>query len=113
MASDEQLISFDAQKTHYESYIRSNHEWEYVGLYYDEGITGPKKDVRAGLLSMIADCEDGKIEFIITKSISRFARNTTDCLEMVRKLTDLGVSIFFEKENINTGSMECELCFPS
>lgn len=58
---------------------------------------------------MIADCEDGKIEFIITKSISRFARNTTDCLEMVRKLTNLGISIFFEKENINTGSMESEL----
>ena len=58
---------------------------------------------------MIADCEAGKIEFIITKSISRFARNTTDCLEMVRKLTDLGISIFFEKENINTGSMESEL----
>jgi len=61
------------------------------------------------LLSMIADCEKGKIEFIITKSISRFARNTTDCLEMVRKLTDLGISIYFEKENINTGSMESEL----
>lgn len=108
-ASDEQLISLEAQKAHYESYIRSNDEWEYVGLYYDEGITGTKKDVRAGLLSMIADCEDGKIEFIITKSISRFARNTTDCLEMVRKLTDLGISIYFEKENINTGSMESEL----
>ena len=108
-ASDEQLISLEAQKAHYESHIRANDEWEYVGLYYDEGITGTKKDVRAGLLSMIADCEDGKIEFIITKSISRFARNTTDCLEMVRKLTDLGISIFFEKENINTGSMESEL----
>lgn len=108
-ASDEQLISLEAQKAHYESHIRANDEWEYVGLYYDEGITGTKKDVRAGLLSMIADCEAGKIEFIITKSISRFARNTTDCLEMVRKLTDLGISIFFEKENINTGSMESEL----
>ena len=108
-ASDEQLISLEAQKAHYENYIRSNDEWEYVGLYYDEGITGTKKDVRAGLLSMITDCEDGKIEFIITKSISRFARNTTDCLEMVRKLTDLGISIYFEKENINTGSMESEL----
>lgn len=94
-ASDEQLISLEAQKAHYEKYIRSNDEWEYVGLYYDEGITGTKKDVRGGLLSMIADCEDNKIEFIITKSISRFARNTTDCLEMVRKLTDLGISIFF------------------
>lgn len=108
-ASDEQLISLDAQKAHYESYIRSNDAWEYAGLYYDEGITGTKKDVRAGLLSMISDCEEGKIEFIITKSISRFARNTTDCLEMVRKLMDLGISVFFEKENINTGSMESEL----
>ena len=108
-ASDEQLISLEAQKAHYENYIRSNDEWEYVGLYYDEGITGTKKDVRAGLLSMIADCEDGKIEFIITKSISRFARNTTDCLEMVRKLIGLGVHIYFEKENINTGTMESEL----
>lgn len=108
-ASDEQLISLEAQKAHYENYIRSNDKWEYVGLYYDEGITGTKKDVRAGLLSMIADCEDGKIEFIITKSISRFARNTTDCLEMVRKLIGLGVHIYFEKENINTGTMESEL----
>ncbi len=108
-ASDEQLISLEAQKAHYEEYIRANDEWEYVGLYYDEGITGTKKDGRAGLLSMIDDCEDGKIEFIITKSISRFARNTTDCLEMVRSLTDLGISIYFEKENINTGSMESEL----
>ena len=108
-ASDEQIISLEAQKAHYEEYIRANDEWEYVGLYYDEGITGTKKDGRAGLLSMIDDCEDGKIEFIITKSISRFARNTTDCLEMVRSLTDLGISIYFEKENINTGSMESEL----
>ena len=108
-ASDERLISLEAQKAHYENYIRSNDEWEYVGLYYDEGITGTKKDVRAGLLSMIDACEDGKIEFIITKSISRFARNTTDCLAMVRRLLELGIFIYFEKENINTGSMESEL----
>ena len=95
-ASDKQLVS-------------SNEEWEFAGIYYDEGITGTKKDIRAGLLSMIADCEAGKIEFIVTKSISRFARNTMDCLEMVRKLTGLGVAIYFEKENINTGSMESEL----
>ncbi len=108
-ASDEQLISLEAQKTHYEEYIRANDEWEYVGLYYDEGITGTKKDGRAGLLSMIDACEDGKIDFIITKSISRFARNTTDCLSMVRRLLELGIYIYFEKENINTGSMESEL----
>lgn len=107
--SDEQLISLDAQKAHYESYIRLNDEWEYAGLYYDEGISGTKVESRSGLLSMLADCEEGLIDLIITKSISRFARNTTDCLEMVRKLTDLGVHIIFEKENINTGSMESEL----
>ena len=101
-ASDEQLISLEAQKAHYESHIRANDEWEYVGLYYDEGITGTKKDVRAGLLSMIADCEAGKIEFIITKSISRFARNSLDCLKYIRQLKDKNIPVFFEKEAINT-----------
>lgn len=107
--SDEQLISLQAQKTHYETYIKENPEWEYVGLYYDEGISGTKKENRAELLRMISDCENKKIDLIITKSISRFARNTTDCLEMVRKLVDLGVFIYFEKESINTQSMESEL----
>lgn len=92
-ASDEQLVSLEAQKAHYEKYIRSNDEWEFAGLYYDEGISATKKDKRNGLLSMIADCEKGRIDLIITKSISRFARNTTDCLELVRKLLDLNVSI--------------------
>lgn len=108
-ASDEQLISLEAQKVHYENYIKMNDEWEYAGLYYDEGITGTKKEKRGGLLSMIADCERGKIDLVITKSISRFCRNTTDCLELVRKLLDLNVYINFEKENLNTGSMESEL----
>lgn len=107
--SDEQLVSLQAQKSHYETYIKANPEWEYVGLYYDEGISGTKKENRSELLRMISDCEKKKIDFIITKSISRFARNTTDCLEMVRKLIDLGVFIYFEKENINTQSMESEL----
>ena len=108
-ASDEQLVSLAAQKAHYENYIKSNDEWEFAGLYYDEGVSGTKKAKRNGLLSMVADCEKGKIEFIVTKSISRFARNTTDCLELVRKLLDLNVCIYFEKENLNTGSMESEL----
>lgn len=80
-----------------------------MGLYYDEGVTGTKKEVRDGLLSLIADCEKGLIDLVITKSISRFCRNTTDCLELVRKLLDLNVYINFEKENLNTGSMESEL----
>nr|WGD93219.1 recombinase family protein [Bacillus subtilis] len=106
--SNEQLVSLQAQKTHYETYIKANPEWEYAGLYYDEGISGTKKENRSDLLRMLSDCETGRIDLIITKSISRFARNTTDCLEMVRKLIGLGVHIF-EKENINTGSMESEL----
>jgi len=107
--SDEQLVSLQAQKTHYETYIKANPEWQYAGIYYDEGVSGTKKENRTELLRMISDCESRKIDLIITKSISRFARNTTDCLEMVRKLVDLGVYIYFEKENINTQSMESEL----
>lgn len=107
--SDEQLVSLKAQKEHYESCIKLNPEWDFAGLYYDEGLSGTKKDNRTGLLDMIADAEQGKIDLILTKSISRFARNTTDCLEMVRRLIDVGVFIQFEKENINTGSMESEL----
>ncbi len=107
--SDDQLVSLDTQIKHYESYVNANPDWEYAGLYYDEGITGTKKEKRPELLRMIADCENKKVDFIVTKSISRFARNTTDCLELVRKLINLGIFIYFEKENINTGSMESEL----
>ena len=107
--SDDQLVSLETQMKHYESYIKANPNWEFAGLYYDEGITGTKKEKRPELLRMIADCENKKIDFIVTKSISRFARNTTDCLELVRNLIDLGIFIYFEKENIITGSMESEL----
>jgi len=107
--SDEQLVSLDTQIKHYKTYINANPEWAFAGLYYDEGITGTKKEKRPELLRMITDCEDRKIDLIVTKSISRFARNTTDCLELVRKLLALNVFIYFEKENINTGSMESEL----
>lgn len=106
--SEEQMASLETQKKHYESHINSNPEWVLAGLYCDEAVTGTKKEKRPGLLGMIADCENKKIDFIVTKSISRFARNTTDCLELVRKLQSLGVFIYFEKENINTGSMEDE-----
>ena len=81
----DQLVSLDAQKAHYEEYITSNPEWEFAGLYYDEGISGTKKEKRPALLQMMTDCENGKIDFIVTKSLSRFARNTTDCLELVRR----------------------------
>lgn len=107
--SEEQLLSLEIQKEHYESYINANSSWEYAGLYYDEGISGTKIEKREGLLALLKDCEDGKIDRVITKSISRFSRNTTDCLEMVRKLTNLKVFLFFEKENIDTEHMSSEL----
>lgn len=106
---DEQLVSLETQKSHYEELIGSNPEWKFAGLYYDEGISGTNKEKRPALRQLITDCEAGKIDRILTKSLSRFARNTTDCLEMVRKLLDLGVTIFFEKENLDTGSMDSEI----
>lgn len=107
--SDEQLMSLEAQKEHYEEYIRANSKWEYAGLYYDEGISGTKMARREGLLRMLADCEAGKIDYIIVKSISRFSRNTLESVETVRKLCGMGIYIYFEKENIDTGKMEGEL----
>lgn len=107
--SDAQLESLEAQKTHYEQYINSREDWQFAGLYFDEGITGTKAEKRPELLRLISDCEAKKIDFVITKSISRFSRNTTDCLALVRKLQSLDIPLFFEKENINTGSMESEL----
>ncbi|MBV1757995.1 MAG: recombinase family protein [Dethiosulfatibacter sp.] len=107
--SDEQLLSLETQKVHYENYINANDEWVFAGIYFDEGISGTKVEKRIGLLQMLSDCETGSIDYIITKSISRFSRNTTDCLEMVRRLQELNIPVFFEKENINTGSMDSEL----
>jgi site-specific DNA recombinase len=104
-----QLLSLENQKAHYERLIKANPEWEYAGLFFDEGVSGTKMDAREGLQQLLRECERRKIDFIITKSISRFARNTTGCLEVVRRLKDLGITVFFEKENINTGTMDGEL----
>lgn len=82
-ASDEQLESLIAQKQHYEKVIKENSDWEFAGLYYDEGVTGTKKEKRKGLQSLLTACELKQIDLIIVKSISRFSRNTLDCLEMV------------------------------
>ena len=107
-ARDGQLTSLENQRIHYEDVIASHEEWEFVDIYYEEGVTGTKKEIRPELKRMLLDCKRGRIDLILTKSISRFARNTSDCLEMVRELTGLGVNIYFEKENIHTGSMESE-----
>ena len=103
------MHSLSAQVSHYSRYIQKNPAWEYAGVYSDEGITGTKKECRDGLNSLVAACEKGLVNVIITKSISRFSRNTTDCLELVRELMGLKVTVIFEKENINTDTMESEL----
>lgn len=100
--STEQLVSLETQKNHYERYIKARSDWEYAGLYYDEGVTGTKMAKRDGLLRLFADCDRGLIDYIIVKSISRFSRNTVESIETVRSLCDKGIYIFFEKENINT-----------
>lgn len=100
--------SIENQREHYESYIRSNPEWEYVGVFLEKGLSGTKAESRPELQRMMEQCRAGNINLILTKSISRFARNTTDCLSMVRELTALGVDIWFEKEKIHTGTMESE-----
>ena len=107
--SDSQLESLEAQKAHYKKYIKAHKDWDFAGIYYDEGITGTKADKRPKLMQLIEDCKLKKIDFIITKSISRFSRNTTDCLKIVRTLLELNIPIYFEKENINTSLMESEL----
>lgn len=80
--SDDQLISLEAQKNHYERLIKSRSDWEFAGLYFDEGISGTKMAKRDGLLSMIVDCERGQIDYILVKSISRFSRNTVESIEL-------------------------------
>lgn len=105
----DQQESLEAQKEHYESWILWHSDWEFAGLYYDSGISGTKAECRNGLQDMLKDCCAGKINYILTKSISRFARNTVDCLEIVRKLKDMNIFIYFEKEDIDTGNMDGEL----
>jgi len=105
----EQLTSYDAQVRFYTEHIKSNLEWEFVGVYADEGITGVNTKKRDEFNRMVDDALAGKIDFIITKSISRFARNTVDSLVTVRKLKEKGVEIYFEKENIYTLDSKGEL----
>lgn len=107
--SSEQLVSLQTQKNHYERYIKARPDWEFAGIYYDEGITGTKMEKRDGLKRMLKDCDKGLIDYIIVKSISRFSRNTVESVETVRKLREKGIYIYFEKEQIDTGKMEGEL----
>ena len=101
-AQEEQLLSYENQVNYYTTFINENPLYEYAGTYADEGISATNTKKRDEFKRMIADCRVGKIDLIITKSISRFARNTLDCLNYVRELKELGIGIIFEKENINT-----------
>ena len=100
--SDEQATSYDAQIEHYTEYISKNPDWVLAGIFADDGITGTNTKKRDEFNRMIDECHAGNIDMIITKSISRFARNTLDCLKYIRELKDKNIPVFFEKESINT-----------
>lgn len=105
---DAMLHSLSAQISYYSELIQKNPQWEYVGVYVDEAKTGTK-DNRQEFQRLISDCKQGKIDMIVTKSISRFARNTLTVLETVRELKNLGIDVYFEKENIHSLSEDGEL----
>lgn len=107
--SEEQMLSYDAQVSEYRKKILETEGWELVDIYADAGISGTNIKHRVAFNRMISDCRAGKIDLIITKSISRFARNTVDCLEHVRKMKLMGVEVFFEKENIYSFDSKMEL----
>lgn len=106
---DDQISSYEAQVDYYTNYIRERDDWEFVGIYTDEGISATNTRHRNGFKRMVRDAMDGKIDLIVTKSVSRFARNTVDSLTTVRKLKDKGIEIYFEKENIWTLDAKGEL----
>ena len=106
---DEQLNSLDNQRRFYEEFIRSNPNWTFAGGYVDEGISGTSVAKREQFLQMIEDAEQGKFDLIVTKEISRFARNTLDSIRYTRELLRHGVGVFFQNDNINTFDKDAEL----
>jgi len=107
--NEEQLNSYNAQIAYYTEKIAATPEWTMVRLYADEGITGTSMKKRKEFLKMLRDCDKGKIDLVITKSVSRFGRNTLDGLDTVRKLKRQGIGVYFEKENVNTLYMDNEM----
>lgn len=106
---EEQLTSYNTQKRVYTDMVMANKDWELVGIYADEGISGTRADKRPEFKIMIDDCFAGKIDYIITKSVSRFARNTVDCQDHVRQLKARGIGVYFEEQNIDTLKCDSEL----
>ena len=103
------LYSHSAQVSYYNDLIQKNPEWEFAGVYADLGISGTGIEKRNDFKRLLQDCEEGKIDIILTKSVSRFARNTVDLLKVVRHLKELGIEVRFEKENINSLTGDGEL----
>ena len=107
--SEDQLNSFATQVEHYTKLIETNPDWAFADIYADEAITGTRSDKRNEFQRLLQDCRAGKIDRVLVKSISRFARNTVDCIETVRELSLLGIAVAFEKENIDTSAMGGEM----
>ena len=107
--SADQRNSFSAQVKYYTQFIQAHEDWQFVDIYADQGITGTRADKREEFLRLMRDCRAGKIDRILVKSVSRFARNAQDCIKAVRELKDLGVTVAFEKERINTAVMSNEM----
>jgi len=106
---EEQQSSYEAQVDYYTKMIQGNPEWEFAGVYTDEGISATSTKKRDGFNQMVEDALAGKIDLIITKSVSRFARNTVDSLSTIRALKEAGVEVWFEKEAIKTFDSKGEL----
>ncbi len=106
---EEQLTSYEAQQTYYTDKIMTHPDWTMAGLFADQGITGTSARKRPEFLRMIRQCKQKKIDIVLTKSISRFARNTVDCLHYIRALRELGIAVIFEKEGINTLESDSEM----
>ncbi|WP_264230127.1 recombinase family protein [Acholeplasma laidlawii] len=107
--TDEQYTSYEAQVSYYKKFIQERNDWTYIDVYADEGLSGTSTKKRTQFTQMITDALEGKIDLIITKSISRFARNTLDTISFVRKLKDKGIEVYFEKENLWTLDPKSEL----
>ena len=106
---EEQQSSLELQMSAFREQIDARPDWELAGIYADNGITGTQVQNRTEFLRMMEDCENGMIDYIITKSISRFARNTLECLSYVRHLKEMGVFVYFEKERLDTSSGTSEM----
>ena len=106
--SGEQHNSFEVQQSYYKDFIENHEDWEFAGIYADEARSGTKLRKREEFLRMLKDCEDGRIDMIVTKSITRFARNTVDSIQALRRLKELDINVYFEKEHINSLSEKSE-----